>query len=78
MQGEANVSASNSAKVVSTVSRELFNINVESNLLCISTALSFSAEASVIAMHQVGDAIKKILIILIMLVMALLVRNLTI
>ena len=59
LQGEANVSAINCRKVVSTVARELFNTDIkDSELPCDSTAQNLNAEMNVIALHQIGDEIK--------------------
>ena len=60
LQGEANVSASNCSKVVSTFARELFNFDItENDLPCKSTSTTFAMEAHVIVQHQVIDEIKK-------------------
>ena len=60
LQGEANVSASQCRKVVSTVARELFNTNLkDSDLPCDTTAQNLNAEMNVIAMQQIGDELKK-------------------
>ena len=58
LQGEANVSSTNCAKVIATVSKYLFEVDLEDKLPCQTTSLNFSNEAHVIAKSQVMDEIQ--------------------